>query len=66
MLKVCSIERLFDNWMYVINPQNDDFNYFLFDGDQMLTNRQQMYCINCYIIKRLNNGLIVEVHMNRM
>ena len=52
--------------MYVINPQNDDFNYFLFDGDQMLTNRQQMYCINYYIIKRLNNGLIVEVHMNRM
>ena len=45
-----SIKLLFDNWMYKINPQNDDFNDFYFDGDDRFITRQQIYHINDDIV----------------
>ena len=65
-LKVSLIKRLFDNWIYVSNPQNDDFDDFPFDGDKMLINRRKIYRINDDIVEMLNNGLIVDVYTNQM
>ena len=52
--------------MYEINPWNANLYDFAFDGDKMLISRQQIYCINDDIIKRLNNGFIIGVYTNRM
>ena len=50
--------------MYVSNPQNSDFGYLPFDGDQRLITGQRIYLVNDDIVERLENGLIVDVYMN--
>ena len=65
-LKVSSIDQLFDNLMYVRNPQNANFDDLPFDGDQVLITRQLIYRIKYGIVERLNNGLIVDVYKNLM
>ena len=52
--------------MYVSNPRNADFDELLFYGDQRLISGRRIYCINDDIIERLNNGSIVDIHMNRI
>ena len=52
--------------MYVSNLLNSDFGYLSFDGDQILISRWLMYRMNDYIVQRFNNGLIVDVYMNKM
>ena len=42
-LKVSSNKKLFDNWMYVSNPQNSNFDDLLFDGSEMLITRWQIF-----------------------
>ena len=64
MLKVSTIERAFDNWMHESNPQYSNFDRLPFDSDERLITRQQIYCINGYIVERLNNGSIVDVYTN--
>ena len=63
---VSLIERYFDNGMYESNPQNADFDDLPLDGDQRLITRQNIYRIHDDIIEILNNGLIVDIYMNRM
>ena len=38
----------------------------LFYGDQRLISGQQIYSVNDDITERLNNGLIVDININRM
>ena len=64
--KVSLIKLFFDNWMYVSNPQNVDFDDLPFYDDQMLITRRQIYSVNDDIIERLINGSIVEGYRNRM
>ena len=66
MLKVSSIRLLFDDWMYISNPQNDDFNNLPFYGDERLITGQWIYCVNYDIVERLNNGLILDAYKNWM
>ena len=66
VLKVSSIEQLFDNWMYISNPQNDNFDDLLFDGEKRLITRWRIYSINDDIVFRFNNGSGVYVKTNLM
>ena len=52
--------------MYVSIPQNDDLDYFPFNGDKILITRRQIYRKNHDIVESLNNGWIVGVYKNRM
>ena len=48
--------RVLNNRIYESNPQNADFNDLMFDGDERLIDRRQLYCINNDNIVRFNNG----------
>ena len=63
---VSSTKLSFDNWIYVSNHLNANFDGLPFYGDQSLITGQQIYHINDNIIERLNNGLIVSVYTNIM
>ena len=65
-LKVSLTNQLFDNRMYESSPQNSDFVDFNFDGDQRLISGQLIYRVNDDIVLGLNNGLIVDIYINRM
>ena len=65
-MNVSSIERSFDNYTYEINNWNADFDDSPFDDDESLITRQQIYRIHKDIIEKLNNGLSIDVYMNRM
>ena len=52
--------------MYESNPQNANFNNLPFDDDEMLITRRGIYGINDDIVKRLNNGSIIDAYTNRM
>ena len=52
--------------MYESNPQNANFYYLLFDGDESLIALKQIYHINDDIIETLKNGLIFNVYTNLM
>ena len=65
-LNISSIKLSFNNWMYVSNHQNEDFDDLPFDCDQRLITVWRIYHLNDDIVEMLNNGLIVEVYMNRM
>ena len=52
--------------MYESNPQNHDFYYLPFDGDEMLIARRWIYRIYDYIIGSLNNGSSIDVKTNRI
>ena len=54
------------SWMCVSNTQNSDLDYLPFDGDKMLITKWWIYCIDGDIIEILNNGLIIDVYINRM
>ena len=66
MWKVISIKLSFDNWMYESNPQNYDFDYLYFYGDQGFITGLLIYCVTDDIVERLENGLIVNAYMNQM
>ena len=63
-MKVSTIKQSLDNIIYESNPQNDNFNYLPFDGDERLIARWQIYRIKDDIIEGLNNGSIVDVYTN--
>ena len=46
--------------MYVSNPRNADFSDLLFDGDQRLITRRQIYRVNDDIVESLENDLILD------
>ena len=52
--------------MCVSNPQKANFDDLPFDGDQRLITKQWIYCIHYDIIEMLNNGLVIDVYMNKM
>ena len=52
--------------MYLIHPQNDNFEDLLFYADQRLITGWQIYCINDDITEMLDNGSIIDVYVNRM
>ena len=66
MLKVSSIKISFDNWMYVSNHRNANYNDLTFDVYQVLITRRQIYRINDDIVEILNKGSIVDVYTNWM
>ena len=61
-LKVSSTEQLFDNLMYVSNPQNANLCDLPFGGDQGLIPRLQIYHINDDVVEMLNNDYIIDVY----
>ena len=63
-LKVLFIRRLLDNRIYKSNPQNANFYYLPFDGNESLIARRRLYHINDDIVFRLISGLIFYVYMN--
>ena len=65
-LKVSLMKSLFDNWMYVSNPINDNFDDLPFYGDQRSITRWKIYRINDDIVEMLYNGLITYVYTNWM
>ena len=64
-LKVSLIKRFFNNLKCESNPQNDDLNYLIFDGDQRFITRWQTHCINDNTIERLNNISIVDFYKKK-
>ena len=65
-LKVALIKLLFDNLIYVGHPQNTNFDYLPFDGDERFITIQWIYRINGDILEIFNNGSIVDVYINRI
>ena len=66
MLKVSSTKQLFDNWLYVRNPRNVNYDDLPFDGDEILITREWIDRINDDIIERPNNSSVFDIYMNRM
>ena len=60
-LKVSSIRRSFHNIIYESNPQNSDFYYLPFDGDERSITRRRIYRIRDDILFMLNNSSSVDV-----
>ena len=51
--------------MYEINPQNANFDYLTFDGDEKLITRRPIYCMNDDIVFRFNNSLIFDLYADQ-
>ena len=63
-MKVSSIELLFDKWMYVSNPRNDNFDDLTFYCEKSLITGRQIYSVNDDNLESLNNGSIFGVYTN--
>ena len=61
MFQVSSTKKSFDNIIYKSNPQNANFDYLPFDGDNFLITIWGTYSLNDDIIFKLSNDFSVYV-----
>ena len=63
-LRVSSIEQLFNNWMYEINPWNAEFDDLLFYGDQRLIPGQWIHIVMIILYKGQTTVLLLTYTWN--